>query len=242
MKNALARSILSLVVPPLCAACWEPEVEGALCGRCRSGLIPLPAGRCGRCGAPGPARTGPGACRECRGRALAFDSAWAAFAYEGVARSLVAALKSRGMTAAAALMGAELAARAPDGTLRGTLVPVPAHRGRQFRSGFNPAAAIARAAGRAAGLPVRELLERRSGGAPQAGLGRGERLGNARGTIRAIRAGRHPPGPLVLVDDVYTTGSTLDACARALREAGVAHVRALTFARAVRSRPCGRGP
>jgi ComF family protein len=130
-------------------------------------------------------------------------------------------------------MGAEIARRAPPGLIHGTLVPVPAHARRALRHGFNPAREIARALGRCSGFSVREPLERTGRSRPQVRLERAARLVNARGSV-ALRAGASAPERAVLVDDVYTTGATLDACARALRAAGSRQVAAVTFARAVR--------
>jgi hypothetical protein len=112
-------------------------------------------------------------------------------------------------------------------------VPVPAHPRRNRRHGFNQAAALARAISRAAGLPVVDLLRREGASAPQVGLERRARLANARGSVRVVA---QVPPAVVLVDDVYTTGATIDACARVLRDAGATEVMALTFARAMRPR------
>ena len=129
-------------------------------------------------------------------------------------------------------MGAEIASRAPPGLLCGTLVPVPAHPARRRRAGMNQAAWLANALGNRSRLPVADVLARSRSSTPQVGLARRERLVNARGSVRP---GRTPPtGRLVLVDDVYTTGATLDACARALLAAGGEDVVAVTFARALR--------
>jgi ComF family protein len=230
VSATLRNSLLSLIVPPLCVACREPDLTGAaLCEECRSMLVALREPRCLRCGAPTAMRS-PG-CRECRRRTLAFDQAWSPFAYEGVARRVVNALKSRGALAVTSLMATELVSRAPQHLLRGTIVPVPAHGRRRRRHGFNQAAALASALARGTGLPVTDLLERRGPAVPQVGLERRARLSNARGSVRP---GSRAPERALLVDDVYTTGATLDACARALRAAGAAEVVALTFARAVR--------
>jgi ComF family protein len=231
MAGTLRRELLSLLVPPLCAACREPEFSGtALCPECRSRLVPLAAPRCRRCGAPVVRSTA--SCRECGGRKLHFVRAWAPFAYEGVARTLVGALKSRGLLAVAGLMAVEMAARAPTNLLRGMLVPVPAHPRRRRAQGFNHAHAIARALGRRCSLTVSDVLERRAA-TPQAGLERRSRLANARGSV-GLRRGAQAPRTALLIDDVYTTGATVDACAQALSAAGTETLLALTFARAVR--------
>jgi ComF family protein len=177
------------------------------------------------------ARGGRG-CNECRGRALAFDQAWSAFAYEGIARDIVSALKSRGALVLASFMASEIASRVPAGFLAGTLVPVPAHARRRRSSGFNQAFEIAAALDRATDLPVSDVL-RRVRAPAQVGLERRARLVNARGSAR-VRSGVAVPPRAVLVDDVYTTGATLDACAQALRQAGTGEVAAVTFARALR--------
>jgi ComF family protein len=141
-------------------------------------------------------------------------------------------LKARGALAIAGWMADELAIRAPEGLLQGVLIPVPAHRRRRRKHGFNQAHLIARELGRAASMPVREGLRRVQVPA-QVGLERVARLHNARGSVQ-LRAGLTAPPRAVLVDDVYTTGATLDACAQALRAAGTRDVAAITFARAVR--------
>jgi len=171
-------------------------------------------------------------CHECRSRALGFDQAWSAFAYEGVAREVVGALKSRGALVLVSYIANEIAARAPAGLLAGTLVPVPAHARRRRSSGFNQAFEIAAALGCEGGLPVRDSL-RRVRAPAQVGLERRARLVNARGSA-SVRSGVAVPPRVVLVDDVYTTGATLDACAQALRQAGAEEVVAVTFARALR--------
>jgi ComF family protein len=233
VASSLRSSLLSLIVPPLCVACGEPELSGdALCADCRGGLVALSHRRCLRCGAPVPLESR--ASRECRPRALGFDRAWSAFAYEGITRKAVAALKSRGALAVTCLMAEELASRAPPNLLRGALVAVPAHPRRRRRHGFNQARAISVALGKRTGLPVVDALERTRPSQPQVGLERSARLVNARGSVR-VRAGSLPPRRAVLVDDVYTTGATLDACARALKAAGSAEVVAVTFARAIRA-------
>ena len=103
MLRLLCRELLFLVVPPLCVACREPELSGApLCPSCRSRLVPLAEPRCRHCGAPAPGE--PRTCPECRGRELAFEAAWSPFAYDGVCRAAIAALKLRAALPLAGLM------------------------------------------------------------------------------------------------------------------------------------------
>lgn len=152
-------------------------------------------------------------------------------AYDGSARALVHALKLQGMTAAADVMAAQIAAAAPPELLAsGTLVPVPGNPRRRRRRGFDPAESIARALRRRTGLPMLPLLRAVGAGAAQAGAGRHQRLRRAGA---AIEVRGRPPERAILVDDVHTTGATLEACARALRAAGSRSVVAVIYARAL---------
>jgi predicted amidophosphoribosyltransferase len=129
-------------------------------------------------------------------------------------------------------MAATIASHSPPGLLHGTLVPVPSHRARHRRAGVNQAWWLARELAHVAELPVADVLERTRGSRPQVGLPRRARLANARDSVRSRRT--PPGGRLVIVDDVYTTGATLDACARALRARGAIEIAGVTFARALR--------
>jgi predicted amidophosphoribosyltransferase len=151
-------------------------------------------------------------------------------AYDGAGREVVRALKFHGRLALAAEMARQLAANAPAWALPAgaAIVAVPPVRARRRRRGFDPAALLAARLGAATGLPVADVL-RRHGHAPrQAGAPRRVRRAPGRVTVETIAAA---PELAVLVDDVHTTGATLDACARALRAAGSQRVVAVTYAR-----------
>jgi predicted amidophosphoribosyltransferase len=212
-----------LVAPPGCLACRAPTAGERLCTRCVRGLPWLRAG-CPRCGLPSHRRRG------CPAAAAAFPRAWAPLAHEGVARELVAALKFRAALPAADLMAAQMAANLPPSLRTGqaVLVPVPGQPARRRRRGFDPAAEIAHALGRRLERPVVSCLERRDRGARQVGAGRAAR--RAPGRIAVAVRGPAPPLAL-LVDDVHTTGATLDACARALAGAGATVVAAVSYTR-----------
>ena len=221
--------LVALVVPPLCVACRGPTAGAAvvLGGACRRALPWLPADCCERCGLPR-------SCRPCPARDAPFSAAWAAVAYEGVARDALHALKFRAARPLADVMAAQIAARAPERVLRGAIVAVPAHPGRRRSRGFDPAQLLAGALQRRTGLPLVAPLAR--GRAPTRQLGASREVRRMAGRLD-IRARGPVPEFVVLVDDVHTTGATLSACAETLRRSGCRRVAAVTWARTLDVRP-----
>ncbi len=233
---AMLDEIVALVVPPRCAACGMPGRRAAdvLCAGCRRGLPWLPAQCCARCALPLPH-----ARRACPAQDAAFATAWSAVAYEGAARDAMHALKFSAARPLARVMAAQIAAGAPPGLLAAAppqtaLVPVPPHPRRRRSRGFDPAELIAVALARRSGLPLRRVLRR--GHAPSHQLGASRAARRDAANLHFLARGAPPPR-VVLVDDVHTTGATLDACARALRAAGSVHVAAITWARTLDERP-----
>jgi predicted amidophosphoribosyltransferase len=231
--------LLALLVPPACVVCRRP-LRGAAAVACSGCLRRLPwlrGRRCPRCALP---RHRDG----CPAAAAAFDWAWAPLAYEGAARDLVRALKFRAALPVAGLMAAHIAANLPaelraprpraaaaGGTREGrpfAVVPVPAHRGRRRRRGYDPAALLAAAVAGRAGLPLSPCLRRADRGRRQVGAGRVTRRSHGRFAAVLVAA---PPPRALLVDDVHTTGATLDACARVLKRGGAEEVVAITYVR-----------
>jgi ComF family protein len=227
--------IVALVVPPRCAACGAPGRRAAdvLCAGCRRALPWLPAPCCARCALPLPHVGG-----RCPARDAAFDAAWSAVAYAGSARDAMHALKFAAARPLAQVMAAQIAAAAPASGLLSTpgatLVPVPPHPRRRRARGFDPAELIAVALARRTGLPLRRVLSRGHAPSHQLGASRAARRDPA--NLHFAARTRAAPQRAVLVDDVHTTGATLDACAHALREAGSQHVAAITWARTLDER------
>ena len=158
----------------------------------------------------------------------AFTAAWSPLAYEGVARRLVGALKFSAALPLADVMAAQVAANLPPPLRRvDAVVPVPAHRGRRRRRGYDPAGALAAAVAPRLGLPLVRCLAR-GGGRRQVGAGRAVRRDPHR---LAVTATHRPPPRVLLLDDVHTTGATLDACARALAAGGSELIVAVSYAR-----------
>lgn len=226
-----------LLFPPVCLGCRDlVSAPGTLCTACWAGVRFLERPWCAVLGTPFAHDMGEGAVSPA---AIAdpppFARARAAVAYDGVARRMVQALKFSDRTDLAPWMarwmlraGAELVG--PDAVV----VPVPLHRRRFFLRRFNQSAELARAFAREAGLEYRpQALVRARVTRQQVGLGVRERAANVRGafavppTLAPALEGRR----VILVDDVYTTGATVMAAARALRRARVRQVDVLTFAR-----------
>lgn len=259
----VADAVLAVVFAPACAACRETlERPGAgpVCARCWSAIQPITPPVCEACGDPlASARSaaviaggadlevGP-RCARCRDSSRVVDRARAAGAYEGSLRDILHAFKYDGRRSLARPLG-RLMRAAGEEILRDAdyLVPVPLHRRRRRERGFNQATDLAVTLG----LPTIHALRRVRATAPQADLTATERQRNVRGAFalratfvgrvfrRATRAGAVSLEGLclVLIDDISTTGATLDACARVLKEAGAREVRALTVARAVARQP-----
>jgi ComF family protein len=222
--HPILAELTALFIPPQCATCGRPltAANELLCGNCRRALPWLRGPRCDRCALPTP-------CHPCPARRAAFERSWAPVAHSGPARAAVQALKFRGALPLAELMAAQIAASAPRALLEAdAIVPVPPARERARRRGFDPAALIARELARRTRLPLSPSL-RRVGPAPRQ-LGAAARDRRQAGRIR-VRAVRPPPARALLVDDVHTTGATLDACARELRYSGAARVAAVTYSR-----------
>lgn len=226
--------------PPACVLCRRLMAAGgpAVCRLCLHRLPAQAPPLCPRCGATRVLEVpGIAGCPACRPWPPDPARAAAPYRMEGDAARLVRALKFGGWFALADPMGEAMAPAAR--RLVGTgptpvLTPVPLAAGRRRERGFNQAALLARSLSDAGGWPVRDLLVRRPGGRRQARLDRRQRTRNVRGRFAARPEGR--PGddrPVLLVDDVVTTGATAGACLEALRAGGRRVLGVVAFARAL---------
>ena len=199
--------------------------EVPVCNSCLRSVPVLHGPRCAKCGIE--LISEKQTCLRCRRADFMFDSNLSLFAYSGEARRLLASLKFEGRRRLALFFAARIASLLEAARWSGPVIPVPPRPGRRSP---DPAELVARALERRHGVNVRRLLAR-SAGTQQKSLDLERRKMNLRGHVRLgphITAGMVPL-QAVLLDDVFTTGATLDACARVLRGAGCATVNAATL-------------
>lgn len=230
--------VIDLVFPPRCPLCGGAiRAQTGLCASCWSTLEIPGDPACRSCSRPMPDDAGPDAlCLPCLAAPPAHDGIVAATLYNESSRKLVLGLKHGRKLALARLTGALLAARLPQLEEGLLLVPVPLHRWRLWRRGYNQAAEIARELARRtpSRLVVDGLLRRKR--TPSLGsLGKAARKRALQGAIAVNphKSGLIRGASIVLVDDVLTSGATSDACVRALRRAGAERIVVACFARVI---------
>lgn len=236
----LGGHLLDMILPPRCLACGDlVRLQGGLCAECEVDIGFVTGRRCRCCGTPLPdaSATAP-LCGHCADEPPAYERARAALRYEKGGRHLVLRFKHGGRTDGAVTYagwmlraGGDLVARAD------LLLPVPVHRWRLVARGYNQAAVLALALGRLAGKPVLvDALEKPRASQSQQQLDAAARRANIQPAhFRLGNKGRRLVAErrVLLIDDVLTTGSTANACARCLLAGGAAAVDVLTLARVV---------
>src|SRR5947207_1016452 len=240
-RGALAhipRLALDIALPTLCVSCREPVDGEGVCAECWSKLSFIAQPYCPRLGIPFVYDPGPELLSmEAIANPPAYQRARAAVRYDDVARTLVHALKYQDRTDLAPAMGRWMA-RAGHELLEeaDVLVPVPLHWRRGWSRRYNQSGALARSIERRGGVKVAsEALRRVRPTLQQIGLSRAQRATNVQGAFKVApnRQSEIQGRRVVLIDDVLTSGATVDACARALLRAKAAHVDVLVFARVV---------
>jgi competence protein ComFC len=235
---------LDFLYPPSCRLCHLPLRDGrALCSPCAKKLPRIKPPYCEQCGLPYDGNfPSHFTCPNCRDEPLPFDFAIAPLRARDEARDLIHAFKYERQLHLYRDLAALAAEAWQDPRLTDqtdppwTLVPVPLHRRRKYWRWFNQAEELARALGEQLTLPVHSALERVRHTPHQTMLSRQERLANLKGAFRMSRRERKTRSlagkPVILIDDVFTTGSTASECARILKsEGGVEKVVVLTVLR-----------
>ena len=239
--RAALRLALDYALPPRCPACGVITADPhRFCLDCWQSLVFLGEPCCACCGLPFDyeGAGGEALCGRCLADPPRFDRLRAAVGYGEVARRVALKLKYSGRPGVAETLATLMARHLPAASETGAvLVPVPLHRWRIWKRGYNQSALIAAALSRRSFIPwAPDLLQRVKATPPLRGLGRRERAETVRG---AFRVPPHKKEELrgrtvLLIDDVYTSGATAGACAKALKRGGAARVEVLCWARVLR--------
>ena len=232
------RAISSLLYPPVCTIC--AAIVGAddyLCAECEEKTTRIVPPFCGRCSEPFEgAITGTFICANCSHRTIHFDAAVAAYRSRGIVRQIVHDFKYGRQIHLRYLVTRWLAAALDDPRLRGrrfdVIIPVPLHPARKRERGFNQASLLAELLSAEISIQSKPLLERIRYTTTQTALDRTERMENLHNAFRLRKNANVRGLHVLLIDDVLTTGSTLNECAHVLKSAGAISVHAATAARA----------
>ena len=243
-RQKVSETLLDAFFPPRCGGCSRFS-KAMFCEFCRPRLRRLGYPRCRICGMAFDPNTLPAPeCADCRANryhaAPAFAAARSLYYFEGPLRDAVHRFKYAECTSLAAGLGGEIADLVRTDLVFSAMefaavVPVPLHPIRRWRRGFNQSELLAEAFARRTGVPMVPLLGRPRLTPTQVGLSKVERAANVRGIFEADSARLERSGargrPVLVIDDVFTTGATLAECARTLRKAGTGPVYAVTVAR-----------
>lgn len=234
--KAAGEALVSLVYPAHCAGCGTSVTRGYLCDCCRNGAVKIEQPRCEMCSQPfRGAISGEFSCANCADRKFHFDNAVCVYRSVDLVRELIHRFKYDRQFHLRYPLSEWLAEGLDDPRMRATpvdaLVPVPLHAARQRDREFNQARALADLVGGARQVRVADCLRRIRYTSTQTRLDRTERMENLRNAFQMRKHARVQGLRIALVDDVLTTGSTVDECARVLRKAGAASVRVITVAR-----------
>ena len=218
-------ALADMFYPQSCVGCGR-RASDVLCRACFEALPRVGHPVCLRCGLPTAFATI--VCQECKNVDFGFESAKAALKYEGVGKEIVHALKYRGYKQVVDRLAIPLMLQALGYDRFDAVVPVPLHRARLRKRGFNQAELLARGVARKLNASVSDTLEVVRSTRDQVELSAAQRRANVAGAYKA----RNPlHGRLLLIDDVFTTGATMSACALTLVSAGAEQVHALSLCR-----------
>ena len=236
--HLIAETILNWIYPPVCISCKTILPVNAknfyICAKCMPLFEEVQAPYCQKCGAV--LKNADVICGSCFGKELFFDSCRSGFLYDDIMSEALADMKFKGRKRAAWGLGIAWAACfwPPDKDC--VLVPLPLHKKKKKERGFNQAEVLTRALTSSLGIRWEAMLVRTVDTPPQAGLHPKQREENVRGVF-TVAPGYSPVGKIIaIVDDIYTTGSSINECARVLREAGADQVHARTLARTLRKK------
>lgn len=235
--SGMLSGFVDLLLPRYCPVCGsDSDSFNGLCGNCLIGIEWIDGPCCTVCGLPFPSRTAlPHRCSRCLERPPAFDHARSVARYIGPVVHAVHRMKFSSIERLADLLGDLILDNLPaslEPSVLSAIIPVPLHAARLRSRGFNQSLLLARRISRGLGLPVEPRLVERVRDTPsQLGLGIDDRRRNVHGAFVVREPTDVEKESLLIVDDVFTTGSTVNELARTLRRAGAGLIEVLTFAR-----------
>ena len=233
--SAIWETAKDIVFPPHCYECGGRLGAGWLCEACSDRIVRIEPPFCRVCSKPfATASSGDFVCMDCRSMAFHFRCVVVPLHYGGTIRDMIHGLKYHSQTWLAKPLGQFLGgaltdSRLPDGI--DAFVPVPLHAVRHRERGYNQALLLARELSAGAGIPVLSALQRSRPSVSQTEFNRRQRMQNLRDAFGIRQNVSVKQKKIVLVDDVLTTGVTLNECARVLLQAGASSVHALAVAR-----------
>ena len=225
MYSPYLTALADLFYPETCVGC-ERRASDVLCRTCFDALPCVGSPVSGRCGLPTPFATF--VCEECKNVDFGFASARAPLKYDGVGKQVVHALKYRGYKRVVGRLAAPLMLQVVGEDHFDAVVPVPLHSSRLRKRGFNQAKLLARGVAEKMKATVSDTLEVVRGTRDQVELSAAQRRANVAGAYTATKPLR---GKILLIDDVFTTGATMSACAGTMVRAGAKEVHALSLCR-----------
>lgn len=231
--KAILVNLLDLMIPPACLACGAriDAQDEIICSDCEAKISIVSGNNCPKCGAE---VSGP-ICKNCSNESFAFDSTDSLFRYAGTIKELIHQLKYHGYVSPAGYLSVLLAEYLQSNNEISNyelLCPVPLHRVRKRERGYNQSALIGYAAAQLMNLPYAQPVIRSHYTRSQTLLSRDKRKKNLHGAFRVKDPDAVRGKKIILVDDVFTTGSTLNEVAKELKAAGAEKVAAITVARA----------
>jgi competence protein ComFC len=218
-------ALADLFYPERCVGC-ERRASDVLCRTCFDTLPRVGSPVCGRCGLPTAFATF--VCEECKNVDFGFQSARAPLKYDGVGKQVVHALKYRGYKRVVGRLAAPLMLQVVGEGHFDAVVPVPLHSSRLRKRGFNQAELLAKGLAEKMKATVSDTLEVVRSTRDQVELSAAQRRANVAGAYTATKPLR---GKILLIDDVFTTGATMSACAGTMVRAGAKEVHALSLCR-----------
>lgn len=236
----LMRRTMRFVLPIHCSICNSPLTDDPtphFCSDCWSTVAQMPSPRCARCDRPFPstivtAHSPHYTCQTCIMRPPSYTRAWTLYPYTPPLRDAICLFKYRGKVALVSALTALMIERLPCLSRLDVIMPVPLHRDRLRQREFNQSLLLADRIGRRLGIPISySNLIRTIPSPPQTTLSKKSRLKNLRGTFTVRSPDAIREKCVLLIDDVFTTGTTVNECAKSLRKAGSSDVFVLTLGR-----------